>query len=194
MENRIAILALTTSLAACGTGGEPRYKDNGSLERPPEVPMHTTAAGQDAFNEPEPPKRRYRKGLDSDVYRVESAPHQMSIKRDFEESWSLVGQAIQLRDLKLADQDRSKGNFYVVYDGGSLLGRYSPFTDDLKSTYLIRLENENNETKVSVSFAGKEEQSPTGGFKSGIDDVPDDLSEKLLDLLFKTLRDDVKQD
>ncbi len=194
MKDRLIILIVSVILTACGTGSEPRYKDNASLERPPEVPVDKTAAEHNPENEPEPPKRRYRKGLDSDVYKIDNTTNQLSIKRDLEESWSLVGQAIQLRDLKLSDQDRSKGNYYVVYDGGSLFGSYSPFTDDSKSTYLIRLENDNSETKVSVSYANKEEQSATGSFKSGADDVPDDLSERLLELLFNTLRDDVKQD
>ncbi|MBK8814292.1 MAG: outer membrane protein assembly factor BamC [Methylococcaceae bacterium] len=181
-------------LASCSTTNDSRYKNNATLERPPEIPIDKQATEQRAENEPEPPKRRYRKGLDSDVYKVEGSNNEMSIKRDYDESWSLVGQAILLRDLKIADQDRSKGNYYVVYDGGSLFGGYSPFSDDSKSTYLLRVESLNEETKVTVTYANKEDQSDSGSLKDGIADTSDDLSERLLELIYNTLHDDVKQD
>ena len=181
-------------LISCSATNDSRYKNNATLERPPEIPIDKQGTEQRAVNEPEPPKRRYRKGLNSDIYRVEGSNNEMSIKRDYDESWILVGQAILLRDLKIADQDRSKGNYYVVYDGGSLFGGYSPFSDDSKSTYLLRVESQNEETKVTVTYANKEEQSDSGSLKDGVAETSDDLSERLLELIYNTLHDDVKQD
>lgn len=181
-------------LPACGTTSDSRYKDNASLESPPEVPLDKQAAEQRAANELEKPIRRHRKGLSSDVYKIEGSTAELGIKRGYDESWSLLGQAILLKDLKVADQDRSKGTYYVVYDGGSIFGGYSPFSDDAKSTYLLRVESQGDETKVIVSFANKEEQTDSVKINNGDPDKPEDLSERLSDLLYGTLHDDVKDD
>ncbi len=194
MRQIVLIFVCTILLTSCSATNDSRYKNNATLERPPEIPIDKLAAEQRAANELESPKRRFRKGLHSDVYKVEGAVNELSIKRDYDESWSLLGQAILLRDLKIADQDRSKGNYYVVYDGGSIFGGYSPFSDDSKSTYLLRLGSQNDETKVTVTYANKEEQSNSGSIKDTTVETSDDLSERLLELIFNTLQDDVKQD
>ena len=182
------ILALL--LAACNLSGT-RYRDNAHLEHPPELPVDVQAREQIEANELTAPVRRHGKGLDSDVYRLDDAAV-FKIKRGYDEAWSLVGRAIQQKDLKVPDQDRSKGNYYVAYDGGSLLG-YSLFNDEAKTTYLVRLESEGDETKVTVSFANKDEQytSTSAALKDGWSESPDDKSGALSELLYDTLHDDL---
>jgi uncharacterized lipoprotein len=189
------ILLISLILVACAGADNPRYKDNASLERPPEMPIDKQAAEQSAASEIEKPRRHHGKGLKSDVYKVENADTELWIKRSFDESWSLLLQAIQHNDLKVSDQDRSKGFFYVAYDGGSLLGSaVALFGDELnKTTYLIRLEPQGEETKLTTSLASKDEQANLKG-KDGSADLPDDKSSKLLELLFDTLHDSVKDE
>lgn len=194
MKERLLVLMVVMLVAACSSTGDSRYKNNVNLERPPEIPIDQQAAEQRAANELEPSKRRHRKGLGSDVYKAEGSPTQLSIKRGYDESWSLLGHAILQKELKVADQDRSKGTYYVVYDGGSIFGGYSPFSDEAKSTYQLKVESQGDETKITVSFANKEEQTDSVKIKSGDSDRPEDLSERLLDLLYDTLHDDVKDD
>lgn len=184
----LKLILIVMVLAACAAN-DARYKDNTSLERPPELPIDKQAAS----TETDAPIRR-RKGLDADIYKVEGSTTEMKVKRNFDEAWSLLGQAIQLKDLKTPDQDRSKGNYYVYYDGGSLLSNYSLFKPGNESTYLLKVEGQGDETKISVSYATKEEQSSQESVKVSSEERPEDLSPQLLELLYDTLHDDVKDD
>lgn len=189
-------LLISMMLLACGTTDNSRYQDNVNLERPPELPIDKQAAEQVATNEIEPSKRRHGKDLRSDVYRVEGSPTELKIKRTFDETWSLLHQAIQHNDLKVTDQDRSKGFYYVAYNGGSFFSSAASLFDDVrdKSTYLLKVEPQGEETRVTASLANKDEQSDSGSLKDGIADYSENKSSKLLELLYDTLHDNVKDE
>lgn len=187
---------LTALMAGCASENS-RYKDNVNLERPPEVPVDKQAAEQQAANEGEAPIRRHGKGLKSDVYRVEGSSREIKVKRTFDETWSLLNQAILHNELKINDQDRSKGACYIAYGGGGLFGLSSlfPKNGSDQPTYLLKVEPEDQETKVTVSLAGAHEQSDESKLKDGSSgDATEDKSEILLDLLFDTLHDTVKDE
>jgi uncharacterized lipoprotein len=192
----MTILLVSLVLSACSSTDSGRYQDNTNLERPPELPIDKQVAEQVAANEIEPPKRRHGKGLGPDVYIAEGSPQELKIKRSFDEAWSLLHQAIQHNDLKVTDQDRSKGSYYVAYNGGSFFsGAASLFGDGQdKSTYLLKVEPQGEETKVTASLASKDEQSDTGSLKDGNADYPENKSSKLLELLYDTLHDSVKSE
>ena len=192
----ISSLPLILLLASCASDNS-RYQDNANLERPPEVPINKQAAEQVAANELEAPKRRHGKGLKSDVYMLEGASAAFQIKRTFDESWSLLNQAIQHNELKVTDQDRSKGFYYIAYHGGGFLsGATSLFGDSSNlPTYLLKVEPQGEETRVTASFASKNEQTDPGNLKDGVaDNASEDKSEKLLELLYGTLHDVVKSE
>lgn len=182
-------------LVACASD-DSRYRDNANLERPPEMPIDKQAAEQIAANELEAPVRRRGKGLKSDVYKVDGSPNEFTIKRTFDEAWSLLNQAIQHNELKVPDQDRSKGLYYVAYDGGNFLSNATSFFDSgSKPTYLLQVKTQGEETKVIVSFASKNEEADTGSAKDGFADSSlEDKSAGLLELLYDTLHDTVKDD
>ncbi len=189
-------VVLLAFIAGCASETS-RYKDNSSLERPPEVPVNKEAAAQNAADDVEPPRRRHGKGLKSDVYRVEGSATELKIKRSFDEAWSLMNQAIQHNELNISDQDRSKGIYYVAYGGGDLFGLSSLFPKGSieQPTYLLKVESEDQETKVTASFADLHEQSDSGKTKDGVaDDTTEDKSEQLLELLYDTLHDTVKDE
>ena len=192
----MAILLIPMMLVACGTTDNSRYQDNVNLERPPELPIDKQAAEQVATNEIEPPKRRHGKGLRSDVYRVEDSPTELKIKRTFDETWSLLHQAIQHNDLKVTDQDRSKGFYYVAYDGGNFFSSAASLFGNVqdKSTYLLKVEPQGEETKVTASLASKDEQGDSRSLKDGIANYSENKSSKLLELLYDTLHDNVKDE
>ncbi|WP_411727475.1 outer membrane protein assembly factor BamC [Methyloglobulus sp.] len=192
----VTILLISLMLVACATTGNSRYQDNANLERPPELPIDKQAAEQMATNEIEPPKRRHGKGLGPDVYIVEGSPPELKIKRSFDETWSLLSRAIQHNDLKVTDQDRSKGFYYVAYNGGSFLSSATSLFDDVqnKSTYLLKVESQGEETRVTASLASKDEQGDSGSLKDGFADYSENKSSKLLELLYDTLHDNVKDE
>jgi uncharacterized lipoprotein len=173
----------------------PRYQDNANLERPPEIPIDKQAAEQVAANEIEKPMRRHGKGLKSDVYRVESSTTELKIKRSFDEAWSLLHQAIQHNGLKVTDQDRSKGNYYVAFNGGSFFSSAASLFSDERNqpTYLLKVEAQGEETRLIASLANKDEQSKPKGQDSTIDNS-ENKSSKLLELLYDTLHDSIKDE
>ena len=188
---------LGITLSGCMTNHESRYRDNTALERPPTVKITKEDAEIAAANELEPVKRHHGKGLKSDVYKVEGSETRLRIKRSNEESWPLIRQAIQLHELKIADEDRSKGVFYVVYDGGGLFNQAaSLFTsDEKKQTYFLKMEESlDGETELTVSMANNEEQADPAGSKDGVDSSSQDGSGDLSDLLFDALYNEVKED
>jgi uncharacterized lipoprotein len=144
-------------------------------------------------SEAEAPKPRRRgMGLKSDIYKPEDTTAVFKIKRSFDEAWLLLHQAIQHNDLKIADQDRSKGVYFVNYAGHSLLSLTGSFFSDKadQPAYLIKVEGQGAETDVTISLAKKDEQVVS----SQSNDDQTDKSEQLLDLLFDTLQDHIKSD
>lgn len=187
---------LTALMAGCASENS-RYKDNANLERPPEVPVDKQAAEQQAINEAEAPIRRHGKGLKSDVSRLEDSAMSIKIKRTFDETWSLLNQAIQHNELDIKDQDRSKGTYYIAYGGGGLFDLSSLFPKNRgdQPTYLLKVEPEDQETKVTVSMAGTHEQSDEDKLKDGVaNDATADKSEQLMELIYDTLHDTVKDE
>jgi uncharacterized lipoprotein len=195
IRTTISILLLAVLLSACGTTDSSRYKDNANLERPPELPIDKQGAEQVAANKLEAPVRRHGKGLKSDIYRVDGAPSEFKIKRSFDEVWGILNRAIQHNDLKVTDQDRSKGFYYVAYDSG-FFGKASSFFDDEQKnqpTYLLKVEAQGGETSVIASLASKDDQTNSANPKNG-GDTSQDQSPKLIELLYDTLHDDLKDE
>jgi uncharacterized lipoprotein len=188
-------LLVSALLAACAADNS-RYQDTGNLERPPEMPIDKQAAEQIAANEIEPTIRRRGKGLKSDVYRVDGSSTAFQIKRGFDESWSLLHQAILQNELKVADEDRSKGFYFIAYGDSGLFGKAVSVLDieSDKATYLLKLEPQGEESKVTVGLANKDEQSASKNSPDDADSNTHDQSQDLSELLFDTLHDKVKDD
>jgi uncharacterized lipoprotein len=196
MSKALAILLLDLLLSACSTMDTGRYKDNANLERPPEMPINKQPTEQLAAEEVEAPIiRRHGKGLKSDIYRVDGASSEFKIKRSFDEVWSVLNRAIQHNDLKLTDQDRSKGFYYVAYNDGFFGKASSYFGDDRNQpTYLLKVEAQGEETSVTASLANKDEQTDLANPNNSGDEDSQDQSAKLMELLYDTLHDDIKDE
>ena len=205
MRFNIALLFALT-LVACSTTNDSRYQDNAHLERPPEMPIPAESPIDNkqvpepaVANEIAPPKKHhFGLGLKSDVYLVENSTSELRVKRSFDEVWGLLNQAFLRNGLKVTDQDRSKGVYYVLYNDAGFLGKaFSYFKDEHnQSTYLLKVEPQGEETSVVVSLANKEDQTAQTRPQKEGEDKEDgnsqDSSQQLLELLHNTLEDDVK--
>jgi NlpB/DapX lipoprotein len=195
----LALLLVSCFLAGCASD-DSRYRDNANLERPPAMTLDKQAVEQAAANALEEPIRRRGKGLKSDVAISDGAPKELRIKRTFDEAWSLLNQAIQHNELKITDQDRSKGVYYVGYSGGGFFSTESTFFDFAKDkpTYLLKVEQQGEETRVTASLANKDEQTAPRDSEEDPDketpELPQDKSSNLIELLHDTLHDDLKDE
>ena len=150
------------------------------MNAPPEMPApQSTELATD--NELEQPIRRHGKGLKSDVYLIEGVTA-MQLKRSFDETWSFLHQAIIENELKVTDEDRSKGLYYIAYGSTGLFGKAVSMLDVEidKDTYLVRVEPIGEETKVTVSLANKEEQTAPKTGAGTENSTTDDQSQDLL--------------
>ncbi len=190
----IFLLACGFLTACASSNDEGHYRDMSELERPPSVTVdkHDTEA---ASNGVDIPRRRHGKGLKDDVYKVDGESNKLRIKRPYDESWLLVDRVLQHHELKIADQDRSKGMYYVEYDGSGLFSQATAlFSNHHKPTiYLLKLDSQGDETELNVAIANKEEQTDSSSAKDGTD-KSNDASASLTDLLFDSLHDEVKED
>lgn len=192
---KLLLLHLTVLLIACASNNDTRYRDNSELERPPTVAIDPKDAELAASELTETPRKRHGKGLKSDVFKVQDSEVRFRIKRLYDESWGLVDQALQLRELKIPDQDRSKGVYYVEFDGRGFLSQAASFfaTSHKPATYLVRLTSEGDETEVTVGLANSEEQTSKADLKDGVN-TSDDASASLTQVLFDTLEEEVKEE
>jgi uncharacterized lipoprotein len=171
-----------------------RYRDNASLEKPPEVIVKQSDTNNDIAPEQEEiPFKRHGKGLKSDVFRHDESIAKLSIKRPFDQAWLLLSQAIQINELKVTDQDRSHGEYYVAFDNRGILSQATSFfgEESNKTTYLIKVEEADNLTTCRIQLARKEEQSASSD-KNG-----EQFAEGAMELtekLFDTLQNDVKEE
>ncbi|MEQ1544380.1 hypothetical protein [Methyloglobulus sp.] len=186
------VLMCVLFLAGCsGTPKQSRLQSTESLEKPPEMAIKDPIkedAKENAITGDEKPRR---KGLNSDVYLVEDSNTELKIKRNFDEAWTLLGQAIRVNNLK-AIAKKNQGVYIVSYKSGGIFGEFNIFGTSNDLTYACKVETVENETKVSVKFADGNEKLDTSSLKDGVSDYSYDSSSKLLKLIYETLLNEVQ--
>lgn len=188
---RILYLFLFSFLTACTTTKESTRLNTASLERPPEMPDSSRTYEQETDNKDPSSKRKFRKGLNSDVYLIEGDNAAMKIKRNFDEAWLLLGEAIRLNDLKVIKKNKDQGSYIVSYQTSGLLGVFSFFGNDNRSTYSIKLTNEDEETTVVVTLMDADENLDSGSLKDGVPEYNYDSSSAVNKLIYETLRNGI---
>jgi hypothetical protein len=187
------ILLLSLGLAACGTSGDSRYRDTAMLERPPAIAVHNQKGQDLEIDNSAIPKKRDEPGLGADVYMSDAAPLQLRIKQPFDNAWNTLGLALKQSDIKITDRERDKGLYYVVYrpDNSFFSNKYN------EAIYLLLVEKDGAETKITAALGSAAEQSSSrnrGLVNDNSQDQPADGAEKLLQSLYETIRDDLKEE
>ncbi len=186
-------LLLTVFLVSCGTTEESRYRDTEALERPPVVTNSSPTREQRVVDTSSIPKKKDNTGLGSDVY--QSTPLQLTIKQPIDEAWSTLGRALKQSGIKVTDHERDKGLYYVTQDTADRTGFFAKataFLSDDPSIYLLTVKSEGAETTVTATVANATEQSSGTGDNTPPPSI--EGAEDLMQALFKTLRDTLKEE
>ncbi|MCK9396188.1 MAG: outer membrane protein assembly factor BamC [Methylobacter sp.] len=190
-------LLLAGFLVSCGTTEESRYRDTEHLERPPTVARSSPSKEERTVDNSSIPKRKDTTGLGSDVYL--SSRSQLTIKQPLDQAWSTVSRALKQSGIKITDHERDKGLYYVTQerdtaDNTGFLAKASSFFsfENDAAIYLLTVKAEDEETTVTVTVANATEQSSAA--KDGERHPSAEGAEDLLQLLFKTLHDNLKEE
>jgi len=193
MQTIVKSLLLAAALVSCGGAEDTRYRNTEMLERPPILPTNRQAGDADCCDDAVVPKKRYKKGLGDDVYLTKSTPLQLKIKQPFENAWLTLGLALKQSEIRITDQERDKGLYYVAYQPGNILGAVGSWlkVEQKAAVYVLKVEPDGTETKISAVIASAMEQS-SALEKDRYGDAAADDAEDLLYNVFETLRDDLE--
>jgi uncharacterized lipoprotein len=189
----IQSILLAGVLASCGTSEVSRYRDTEQLERPPKVASSNPSKEQNIVDNSSIPKQKDSTGLGKDVYL--SNPSQLVIKQSFGDAWNTLSRALKQSSLKITDHERDKGLYYVTQATSEETGFFSKLTTFLANDpaiYLLTVKPQGEETTVTGTIANVTEQNT-----ADINAPPQSANEgaeELMQLLFKTLRDDLKEE
>ena len=191
------ILLLSLGLVSCGTSEDSRYRDTTILERPPAL-IGTKKAGESRITDTSSiPKKREEPGLGADVYLTTTSPPQLRIKQTFDDAWNTLRLALNQSEIEVTDREHDKGLYYVSYDpNGSFFSKKQN-----EAIYVLTVEREGAETKITAALGNVAEQTSSGSRVEHRDLVKDnsaiestDGAEKLLQSLYETIRDDLKEE
>lgn len=186
----ISFYLLLALITACSFSKEPGHSTAHSLEQPPSF-QEDVAKESKENDKSSVSDRNFNKGLSNDVYRDEDHAQVLWIKRPIDEAWVLLGEAIRLNELEITGKNRKQGVYEVEYKGDSLFGGLNLFGSGTPSKYLLKLESQNNGTKLSVSKKEDDNEFDESILKDGAPEFSKDNSSKLADILFEALQKDV---
>ena len=191
------ILLLSLGLVSCGTSEDSRYRDTAMLERPPALAVSKPSGEPHITDNSTIPKKRDETGLGSDVYMTTTTPSQLRIKQPFDDAWNTLGLALKQSEIEITDREHDKGLYYVTYNPeNSFFGRKHN-----EAIYVLTVENDGAETTITATLGNVNEQSSAGSRgehrsppKDNSATQPTDGAEKLLQSLYETIRDDLKEE
>ncbi|MGR9053731.1 MAG: outer membrane protein assembly factor BamC [Gammaproteobacteria bacterium] len=202
---RAFILAAGLSASCSGEGN--RYRSIENLERPPELSIADETGRSGTASATGTTTESIKKGLDDQVRLDEaSGVATMIINRPFEQAWFVLGVLLNQLKIETTDRNRDEGYFYVTYDPDTdyaktpeILDAFKAlFKDDLyaERTYALRLAESNGVTEVTASVAppsANKDKKKDADEEPPEPDAAKDGPERLIRLLFKTLRDGLEK-
>lgn len=193
------IAMLIAGLSACSTGRQ--YVDNADLEKPPAL---ATAGLQSSQANSEPiSEQKAEKGLGNNIHLSQEKPLEIKLKRSFDTAWSDVEQALKQLNIEITDREHDKKQYYVTYDAddyqpedsGFLEKSTSFFRNDYQvAVYILTFNEYSDETVISASLANASEQNSRSFMQDGTANNLTDGSDRLLQSLYRELRDNVVEE
>lgn len=180
-------------VSACSDGKAIKYQDTSDLETPPEMVIVDKPK---VLREDKEIIKKSGLGKSVSLVEVEKEPV-IKIKKIFDRSWDIVEQALKLNEIEITDKNRDKGVFYVKFDpdakqAGSKVAdtiTFFFFEDDYEqAAYKLTVVWRDSDTEVTVELIDQvsnellDEDEFEGTIDTGV---------KLLETLYKTIKDDL---
>ncbi len=191
-------LLISLTIVCCSTSKNPRYKDTSHLETPPRMEIIESAKQVD-----EEKDGKTESGLGNIVSLAGLTEKPIiKIKKNFDRSWLIVEKAIQLNELEITDKNRGLGVYYVKFDPDDQSSGDSSIIDSMtffifandyeEATYKLTLNWRDSATEVRAEVV----DGDSSHLLDDDEDIEDfegsvDAGGKLLNTLFKTIRDDL---
>ncbi len=199
LKNCWVLIVIPLLINSCSESKNPRYKDTSHLEKPPTMPVIKKQAKAISEEKDEEENESERKGLANDVILAEEKQKPIiKIKKDFDRSWDIVEQALQLDEIEISDKNRDEGVFYVTFDPDTKSD--STFVDAMtfflfkdeyaEASYKLTLTEQKSESVITIETIKIEENDlldDDGDYFEGTIDE----GVILINTLYKTIRDDL---
>ena len=190
----LIITPLIAVLVSCSSGNDNRYRNTELLERPPVLAITKKVNDVECCEDTSSvPKNKAKAGLGDDVKLISSKPMQIKLNQPIKTAWNSIGLALKQSGIKVTDQERDKGFYYVAYKPASLLsGLFNKLSKE--SIYLLTLSEEDNKTIVLAKQGNATEQNSALTHFASDDEEARSDAEDLLQQLYDTLHDDLKDE
>lgn len=183
-------LLLLAAVVSCSEVKQ-KYQDTSELERPPKMDI----IEQSSIGGPGSDTPVVKKSLAESVFLDDAEkPTVLKIKKLFDRSWDIVGQAIAKKKIEITDKNREQGVFYLKYDasedsGSTVFGnvRLFVFEDEYtEAEYKLTVGWWETETEVRAEMIVKDEEEDQ-------DNEYADGSSKLLKALYDTISNELTE-
>jgi len=199
ITNCWTLVLISLMIISCSESKNTRYKDISHLEKPPTMPTVKKQAKAGAEDEEKDEDVTEEKGLRDDVIlaEIEQKPI-IKIKKDFDQSWDIVEQALELDEIEISDKNRNEGVFYVIFDpdtkSDSTLAdamTFFLFKDDYReAAYKLTISQKQRESVISIHPIDSDEIDLLDDDGDDFDGTVDE-GVILINTLYKTIRDDL---
>lgn len=199
------MFVITLLIVACSDSKNTRYQDTSHLEIPPEMEIVETPKAIVEDKDKDKVKVKVKEsGLGDEVLLVGSAKKPViKIKKLFDRSWNIVEQALKLNEIDVTDKNREQGVFYVLFDPDVLPANdpelmdkvtFFLFQDDFEEeTYKVTVIWRESDTEISAELVEQLNTDLLDDDEDGSEGSVDEGA-KLINTLYKTIRDDLPLD
>lgn len=191
-------LLIYVLIISCADINHTKYKDTSDLEVPPNMEISERSEAKVSEND-----EIEKNDLANIVSYVDTEEKPViKIKKLFFRSWNIVERALKLNKIKVKDKNRDLGIFYVLFDPDSQNSGISGVIDSItfplfgdeheEAAYKLTVRWHDSDTEVRAELYDKgsskllDDDENNDDFEGSVDE-----GTKLLEVLYKTIREDL---
>lgn len=192
------VLLWSVVLVSCSET-EVRYRDTLHLERPPEFEGALGEQSLQSSVDPVTTSLSIQQGLGNKVALEQSALRtKLIIKEPFEKAWFIMELVLNQQRIEITDRDRDAGYYYVRFDpddneAKGFLAWLFRDDDYIERIYSLQLSEGQSTTEITADIVTEQDEKTLSipGAPEPLKDIKKDGPDRLLQMLYKNLRDGI---